>query len=101
MEQIREDTNLGLVLSVRECCEFETRSLMDYVREFHTDPTRWYCDSDGCEASRQLESELGWENTRVEKFRERKFTITQAPEILCVELKRLSYKKVKGRLIPY
>ena len=76
---------------------YETLSLMDYLREYHAEPIEWFCDDDACAASRQLERENGQDTKRTVKARERKFTITQAPEILSIQLKRSQGVMSKGR----
>ena len=96
MEQLREVSNLGLELAVRKCRDYGSLSLMNYLREFHRDPVMWTCDSDSCEATRQLQGETNAEDTRGEKRCERTFKITQAPDILCIHLNRTGFSKTTG-----
>lgn len=98
-EHAHEDTNVGLVLGVRSCKGPEKLSLMGYLCEYHTDPAEIFCHGLGCEASRQLESDNGQESARTTKEQKRNFIITQASEVLCVELKRGAYKQVGGHFM--
>ena len=68
---------------------------MDYLAKFHSPSVDWTCDSDICQISRQLEQESGGETTRGEKPRKQKFEISQAPEVLCIQLKRSQFERYK------
>ena len=89
---------------MKKCKKNETRSLTDYIREDHSDVLEWRCDSDECELARQIERDVlerdvsDGEITRGTKSLQRQFTITQAPEILLIQLKRKQLNAIRGRV---
>ncbi|KAK3704087.1 hypothetical protein LTR37_014062 [Vermiconidia calcicola] len=84
----------------------QTVSLMDLIRRYHTDSRDWYCTEPGCEAERQLRREAGMDEEEIKRRKKllMDFKISQAPEVLCIELKRSGFggtnKKIKDD-IPY
>lgn len=91
-EQHRPTSELGMTLAIsRHHGRFEAPSLMDYIHDYHVDHVEWQCDSDDCGSARQVGREAGQERIPALKRIKRRSVITQAPGILCIELKRSGF----------
>ncbi|KAK3719690.1 hypothetical protein LTR37_004227 [Vermiconidia calcicola] len=91
-------------LGVEKCKPGESRSITDYIRRYLNESLDWTCDEDGCEADRQLQKEAGSKVVKQPQVLNLQWKISQAPELLCINLKRSgsagTNKKMKDD-IPY